>query len=266
MVGFKSFLYSGLFEEKGRRRLRNWLLFTLGMVTGLAFPKFYNCGQISGSEINTEISRSVELDEASYTYTVSSIDYLAEKGKSHPYPFYENLEAYLENQDLAFNRISADLLGPHSYVDRSQRILDFVHTFLYDQTQSGYTKRPLETLVEGAGNCEDLVTLAIKLYQVNGFETVVIKVPPAPEFLEMPHTMVGVLGKSFPGLKKSCYVTKKGEKFYLAEVTGTDNVEKPSNWKIGELPRKDFQYSLVEVYDKTGKRSFSAINCYFKDQ
>lgn len=93
---------------------------------------------------------------------------------------------------------------------------------------SDYPKYPLETLVEGTGDCEDTVILAAAILACMGFKVAVLMAPR--------HAALGVAG--IPNLSGAAILhTESNVSYFFAETTGL-------GWTPGQVPsefRPDFQ-------------------------
>jgi hypothetical protein len=116
--------------------------------------------------------------------------------------------------------------------------LSFAQHFPYrlDQDSKGipdYWRYPIETLVDGEGDCEDMSILAAAILRRMG-HTVAI-------FTTDDHAALAVSAP--PGLLTGQYVELNGRRFYYCETTS-------EGWKVGELPPgvnfEDLRLSLVE--------------------
>ncbi len=78
-------------------------------------------------------------------------------------------------------------------------------------------KYPLETLVEGSGDCEDLATFLVSLLKAGGIDAILI--------IFDNHVGVGINVERTDGY----YFKYKGKKYYYYETTNPD-------FDLGELP------------------------------
>lgn len=106
--------------------------------------------------------------------------------------------------------------------DEVSFILSFVQSLPYtsDSVTTGYDEYPrfpIETLVDGGGDCEDTAILFATLVVILNYGTIFIS-PPS-------HLAVGVLGKDLGGY----YFTYDSKTYYYCETTG-------DNWNIGDMP------------------------------
>lgn len=118
-------------------------------------------------------------------------------------------------------RKAASEKGYGSY-DEVSFILAFVQCLPYtsDSVTTGhdeYPRFPIETLVDGGGDCEDTSILFATIVRILDYSAILIAPPN--------HVAVGVLGTSLSGT----YYKYNGKNYYYCETTG-------SNWKIGDVP------------------------------
>jgi len=125
-------------------------------------------------------------------------------------------------------------LGFNEY-DTANFILTFVQDhYLKDDEMTPYDeypKFPIETLVEGGGDCEDSSIFYAALMRAAGYDVVLISLPR--------HMAVGVaLSQQIPG----SYVRYNGKNYYYAETTG-------SGWLLGMVPDayKNQKVKVIEI-------------------
>jgi len=103
--------------------------------------------------------------------------------------------------------------------------VSFVQSIPYktDKESTGmdeYYKYPIETLVEGCGDCEDSAILTATIVRDMGYGVVLLR------FYD--HMAVGVKGgENMHGT----YWTYNGERYFYLETTNT-------GWEIGQIPDK----------------------------
>jgi len=163
-----------------------------------------------------------------FTYSIS----ISKQG----YHYYKGLE---RDTDLAkyandsYNRKLAakiaktikekgDELG-FTYNDMVMMVIEFVQYLPYmdDNESTGvdeYYKYPIETLVDGSGDCEDSSILVTAILREMGHDVVLLKLPG--------HVAVGVKGDENT---KGTYWIHNGTKYFYLETTG-------DGWGIGEVP------------------------------
>jgi hypothetical protein len=121
----------------------------------------------------------------------------------------------LRSAATQFHQYGAD--KGYTRYDDAMNIVTFVQSVPYvDDHPLSAPKYPLETLVEGLGDCKDKAVLAAALLHEAGFDVVLLKFPE--------HLSVGInvdaAGTSYE---------YNGARYYYAETTGR-------NWQIGEVP------------------------------
>lgn len=125
-------------------------------------------------------------------------------------------------------------IGSKSQEETAERILQAVQTLKYDNTKESrgfdYIKFPLQTLIEGNGDCEDLAILAAALMKSLGLDVALIKIDSEKE--DIHHISLGVVG-NFDG----SYYEFKGKKYFSAEAR--------PNWKIGQIPD---EHKKIDAY------------------
>ncbi|MEN6611074.1 MAG: transglutaminase-like domain-containing protein [Methanoregulaceae archaeon] len=113
----------------------------------------------------------------------------------------------------------------HGYTeyDTIMNIAAFVQSLPYtsDKITTGYDeypRYPLETLVDGGGDCDDTAILTAALLDELGYGVVLLQLPN--------HMAVGVKGED---TLSGTYFEYQGSRYYYLETTGT-------NWDLGEIP------------------------------
>ena len=91
-----------------------------------------------------------------------------------------------------------------------------------------YPRYPLETLVDGGGDCEDVAILIASVLHEMGYGAVLLKLPQ--------HMAVGVAGED---LFDGTYFVYNGTRYYYQETTA-------KGWGVGELP-EEFAGAAAEV-------------------
>lgn len=86
--------------------------------------------------------------------------------------------------------------------------------------KSEYPRFPIETVVDGSGDCEDHAILLAAVNTALGYDTILLNFPT--------HIAVGIAGDpSIPGT----YYEYRGKRFYYVETTST-------GWELGQVPEK----------------------------
>lgn len=117
--------------------------------------------------------------------------------------------------------------------DRIELALTFVQSLRYafDADSKGkdeYVRYPIETLVDGCGDCEDKVALLVALLYEMDIDFVLLVLPE--------HMASGVHCDEIEG---SRYLLYQGKKYYYMETT-------MPNWEIGQIP-EDYLKAEMEV-------------------
>lgn len=109
-----------------------------------------------------------------------------------------------------------------NYWERLNLIIALVQSFTYVEEDGEYPRYPIETLVEGQGDCEDLAILTVAILQQMGFSSVLLA------YTEERHIAVGVRVVLPAGSDAHAYEWN-GDAYYYLETTST-------GWEIGEIP------------------------------
>ena len=127
--------------------------------------------------------------------------------------------------DLANSMMEAgDDVGFNEF-EKVMMVVTFVQSLPYtsDSVTTGhdeYVRYPLETLVDGGGDCEDTAILTASILKEMNYGVVLLRLPG--------HVAVGVKGGE--GIYGT-YWTYQGDRFFYLETTG-------KNWEIGEIPNQ----------------------------
>jgi hypothetical protein len=149
------------------------------------------------------------------------------------YPLDDNYLLGIVEKLRAFSN-----MGGFTEVQRISLVVSFVQNIPYtnDLITTGYDeypRYPLETLIDGGGDCEDTSILAASLLKLMGFDTVILSYPN--------HIAVGICITNISGY----YYASDGKHYYYVETTG-------KNWKIGEIPPeyKDLSVTILSLEPK----------------
>ena len=117
--------------------------------------------------------------------------------------------------------------------DQIELALSFVQSLPYafdsdSKDEDEYVRYPVETLVDGCGDCEDKVALLVALLYEMDKDFVLLVLPE--------HMALGVHCDEIEG---SRYLVYQGKKYYFMETT-------MPNWQIGQVP-EDYFGTEVEV-------------------
>ncbi len=110
-----------------------------------------------------------------------------------------------------------------SDLDNVFNVVSFVQSLQYvsDESSRGedeYVRYPIETLVDGIGDCEDVVILAATILHEMGYDVLLVMLPE--------HLALAVkYDKDFPGTYYEYY----GDRYYYLEMTG-------QGWDLGQIP------------------------------
>lgn len=184
-----------------------------------------------------DYSIEMEISEELYEYYQNEREHLAYEYRIEdaeiPVNFYSFI---LSDYDRPFIRELADRFVERAFtdLDKVNLAMTFVQTipYAFDDDSTGedeYVRYPIETLVDGCGDCEDKVALlAAILYEMN-IDFVLLALP---EHLALAVRCDGVLAER--------YITYRNKKYYYVETT-------MEGWQIGQVP-PDYAFSDVEVY------------------
>jgi hypothetical protein len=149
---------------------------------------------------------------------------------AHGYSFLTTTNDYCLRTVAEKLNETASKKGYNTY-DEVSFVLAFVQRLPYtsDSVTSGYDEYPrfpIETLVDGGGDCEDSAILFATIIRVMNYGAVYIDFPN--------HSAVGVWGDDLPG----SYYTYHNRNYYYCETTG-------DGFEIGEIPS---EYANVDAY------------------
>lgn len=121
--------------------------------------------------------------------------------------------------------------------DRVRYAVTFVQNIRYvDDVGGEYPRYPIETLVDGTGDCEDTAILLAAILDAWGLDCVLLS-PPGHMALGL--SVTGLQGISYP---------IGGKKYFYVETTG-------KNWNIGEVPPKYMgQAKIIPLQTVSGPR------------
>jgi hypothetical protein len=175
--------------------------------------------------LEVDLSTNAYLHYRTRPRTWSYSAYLSESAE---YPIMANFASALED---------AALLRTDSEWERVRYAVCFVQHFKYsDDTGGEYPRYPLETLVDGTGDCEDTAILLAAILDAWGLDCVLIS-PPG-------HMAVGITVSGFEGT----FYPYLGKRYYYIETTG-------KNWGIGEIPPQYAgQAKLIPLQTISGPR------------
>ena len=116
-------------------------------------------------------------------------------------------------------------------------LVSFVQSIQYEKDEGEYPRYPIETLVDGEGDCEDTAILLGAILDDMKYDCVLLS---PPGHMALGVSVAGYKGKYYP---------YNGKKYYYIETTG-------SNWEIGEIPEVySGAASVFEFERPAGKRN-----------
>ncbi len=173
----------------------------------------------------------------------SSYDYY----KRLPRPPTRNYSVYVTHpsDDQYINKLAEKIRdvgkeAGYSEFDTVSLTAAFVQSLEYtsDSVTTGfdeYPRYPVETLVDGGGDCEDTAILTAALIKALGYEVILIRFGDFPDGTS--HLGVGIsCNEKTPGTRWEY----QGRHYYYLETTG-------SGWGIGELPEQ-YRGRLARVF------------------
>jgi len=182
-------------------------------------------------------SIELEISEDLYDYYQNEREHVAYEYRIEdaetPVNFYSFI---LSDFDRPFIRELADRFAERAFTDydKVNLAMTFVQSlpYQYDDESKGedeYVRYPIETLVDGCGDCEDKVALLGALLYEMGIDYVLLSLP---EHL--------ALAVHCEGVRAERYISFHNKKYYFVETT-------MEGWEIGQVP-PDYAFSEVEVY------------------
>ncbi len=170
-------------------------------------------------------------------------NYLALRSRDHrvssPLEYGNFLTPHPTITDIA-RVLTKDCQSPE---EAAQRILNYVHNgIVYDvsiEHEKDYVRHPLETLVEGNGDCEDTTLLAAALSRAQKLDFVLVLFGESVAGKRDAHFGYAVAG-DFHGT----YFKVDDKKYFYAESTGSYWLNNPSTWKIGDFSSDLFHRSI----------------------
>jgi len=158
---------------------------------------------------------------------VSAAEYVRYKGMTHS-GGEEDFINFVEYDTPKMRALANDLTEGCDNNRAAHVILDFVHHHVSDasiERDREYIRYPLETIVDRNGDCEDLSILAAALMKARGLDVALVVFDD--------HAMIGVAG-DFHGAG----FDHNGKRYFCAETTGTEWIDKPSTSRIGWISEK----------------------------
>jgi hypothetical protein len=151
-------------------------------------------------------------------------------------------DPYIQMLANKLNETTAEL--GYSDYDKVSFVLAFVQSLPYtsDNVTEGYNEYPrfpIETLVDGGGDCEDTAILFATITLTIGYGTVYLN--------PTGHYAVGILGSGITGTSWE-HPEGSNRTYYYCETTG-------DNFKIGQLPL-EYMTAGVYIYDINEDRQY----------
>ncbi len=175
---------------------------------------------------------------------------------------------YYEQALSSWNELDALARGLRGYSGGDDElyanmVLQVTHQFMF--TSTDYTKHPIETFVEGTGDCDSLGIFAAALLKAGGLDGALIYGKAVPKYdgeLTIGHALVGVkLDEKPDDHHIEIYsITEGRDVYYVGEPTWEKGIfEDPWNYEIhgsafGDLAWKEFTGSVVKTPDQRPAR------------
>lgn len=186
----------------------------------------------NGKECSIVLNISTDLYDY-YCFEREHLAYIYQFNEDEMQPNYFGF--MLSEHDRPIIRALADEFTGNvaSEKERIELALSFVQSlpYAYDSTTKGvdeYLRYPIETLVDGCGDCEDKVALLSALLYEMDVDFILLVMPE--------HMAIGVC---CDGVDASRGMLFRGKRYYYLETT-------MPNWQIGEIP-KDFHHPKVKA-------------------
>ncbi len=198
-------------------------------------------------EDDSFITRDVYFRNGKETKTkIRLSDYLALRSRNHRVASVLEYGPFLTTHPTITNLSLVLTDDCFSLEQAAQRILNYIHQgIVYDLSIEGegqdYVRHPLETLVEGNGDCEDTTILGVALSRARNLDVVLIEFPP------LPGSGLGHIGYGVVGDFHGAYFEVNEKKYFYAETTGTEWLANPSTGEIGGIS-SDSIHQMVHIY------------------
>lgn len=133
------------------------------------------------------------------------------------------------SNDVELASLIADMEGmAHSaglnVWEKLNLVVAFVQSLRYEAEEGEYPRYPIETLVEGCGDCEDFAILTAAIFEQMGFGVVLLA------FTAENHMAVGIRVLP-PNAPEAVSYEWSGDRYYYLETTAT-------GWAIGTMPTR----------------------------
>ena len=191
-------------------------------------------------DVPTLVSTPDEAIMCKFTWKYGGIDWdweaeiskqLYQTLHDKPRPRADTASVYVTHSldDIFFQKLTAALSAEGEKLGfTNYQMVEFAISFVqslpysYDIDTTGleeYKRYPVETLVDGTGDCEDTAYLLAELFRAMNYEAILL-------YYFGEHTAVGVADS---GNMYGSYYNYNGKRYFYIESTG-------EGWKIGQLP------------------------------
>ena len=205
-----------------------------------------------GRECSIMLNISTEL----YDYYRNDREHLAYKYRFNEDETEPNYYGFMlsEHDRPVIRSLAREFVG-HATTERERILLalTFVQSlpYAYDsdtKDEDEYVRYPIETLVDGSGDCEDKVALLVALLYEMDMDFLLLVLPE--------HIAVGVHCEEVDIPR---YLLYQGKKYYFLETT-------MPNWGIGDIP-EDYRSTVMEVVpvDATPSLLFKGVKFESKE-
>jgi len=184
------------------------------------------------SAVSASIAKQYKWEAMGRTWTLTQAYAFEAYQHYRTLPRVSNYTAYADyirepSDDEALDGLVAELKALADEAsfdswDRLNLVVSFIQSLRYAPEEGEYPRYPLETLVEGCGDCEDMAILAAAIFQQMGYDVVLLA------YMEEAHMAVGV--RVTPPDPSGFHAYEwNGGTYYYVEPTGT-------GWAIGRIP------------------------------
>jgi len=181
-----------------------------------------------GSSVTHNYSWEYGNRRWSLTHTFPLAEYTRAREQPHTVNYADYANYVLDPvDDVAISSLIAELeaiayAAGLNVWEKLNLIIAFVQSLEYQTEAHEYPKFPIETLVEGRGDCEDFSILTAAILKQMGFGVVLLA------FTQEMHMAIGIRVLPPGEADSHCYVWN-GDAYYYLETTA-------SGWSIGTQP------------------------------
>ncbi len=161
---------------------------------------------------NFRIYKSHDLDRTSYYSLVNSLEEFCDSSSI--------VSIAQSIRDLCIDPLDNEEVA-NAILNFVQDKGEFEASLHYISEEDDIPKYPIETIVEGGGDCEDLSILFVSLLESIGFDTILIVIPG--------HCYAGVYLSPVPTHGDGWSFTFNEKPYYTCETTA-------EGWEVGDLP------------------------------